>query len=1186
MANRGTRYTEILAEGRRQQQLDTQRRRLLDNINIQQQQQQEIIKQAAIEKEKEEKAIAKETAQEAEATATKEKDNLKAITMRSQTDAKPVATLTVVKPKEDAKPGAALTDIKQQEASMLDIGQGGLTRKGDGEAKALGDGDEPPMDPTQPGWYEYWSTHPLPPTEKPLEAPAEPGITITDTAGFDYPPPVGDITQVSLETQSLIDKIIAESGCTNQEALELVQHYLKAVRGEVDDLFTGNALLNRHPHLTHLLQAEFKGRAFNDITQNVPVIAFMDDEGKVTQVMLLKNEVAEKINGMTPEEQFKALKDLGVYPFEWEWGSWVGADGKQQGGVLTGDQIKIINKQGQAYAALYKAGAIGEKGSINLITAIEKGMSDDDILAVIGESDRARQSLADARKIIKDFENDLVRQPLMVQDAYKKGGYEAYIKAVTNYNQLQREITTYKELFLSSMNVNAGINRKATAYEKATYVLEDFKNADGSYDVIAALRAGLNAGTNAEQVKIIDAVEYLFGERDLKEIRDKWPGLFRAGGKEELEETGAYKQPSQFQVGYNEAVAALPAGLVGAAGYTKNTPMPQDDVLALIILGSIGTAGGITKIIKNFTSENERPPSLGDIYVGSGNSLMPLKWSNIPGTEGTITDKIPQFVPFKEQIKIVPRPVEFESIPFNTPDAKDYIEEFLFTKDRVILWWPTPYTQKAADDYIVAYENVVKATQETNKKAGTLEIPVNYNKILEEANASKRMQIFEEINRVITAELSKAKALSLIRKDIKLDQYIRDLNSLSVAHQEYLMKYRIWQNAWKSYVKAIDPKPIKGALTHVDKATLAAASLLTPSETPPVTKLKRGWVKDVESEVDKKYHTELEEKQANKQKVLQGVKDRAVADYKSELKKLLGTQGITFTSDELQRAQDMAREYATGIALQTLTLPLTKPTTITKLAVKEAVGEAINEIEETETAELTATAELTTQKKKKKPDSDDTDKKKREYLEGVPGFIARRRGALGGRQKPKAPLPTASDKDKRAYLAKVKEFKSMPNGKREGQDVWLVNYYPYGTKDRMVLLGAKPEGATLARGKGSLQKTAILLKGKPPEKPIHEDTGAVDDVITAQGKDIKVTSRRDKSVKIKAKPRQLKTAPANTKLIKKSETPQAINAKELKQKELKEKKLKPSRSGIVKVRTFDIGGGIEIDKTGRGHIKL
>jgi len=110
------------------------------------------------------------------------------------------------------------------------------------------------------------------------------------------------------------------------------------------------------------------------------------------------------------------------------------------------------------------------------------------------------------------------------------------------------------------------------------------------------------------------------------------------------------------------------------------------------------------------------------------------------------------------------------------------------------------------------------------------------------------------------------------------------------------------------------------------------------------------------------------------------------------------------------------------------------------------------------------------------------------------------------------PALNAPDEEKRSYLEKVEGFVARRRGALQGKSVWRVNYYPYGKSDEMVVLGPAPKGAKLATGKGSVARSATLLKGIPPKKPIYSDTGAVDDIISADGKRIIIQSVQDKNI--------------------------------------------------------------------------
>lgn len=118
--------------------------------------------------------------------------------------------------------------------------------------------------------------------------------------------------------------------------------------------------------------------------------------------------------------------------------------------------------------------------------------------------------------------------------------------------------------------------------------------------------------------------------------------------------------------------------------------------------------------------------------------------------------------------------------------------------------------------------------------------------------------------------------------------------------------------------------------------------------------------------------------------------------------------------------------------------------------------------------------------------------------------------------KQRIPIPKSSEPNeikKREFLGNVQGLIARRRGELNGKSVWLVDYYPYGDNNKMVLMGEPPKGAQPARGKGSLQESATLLFGVPPNKALYRDTGAVDDILTAYGNRILVKSVKDSKYK-------------------------------------------------------------------------
>jgi hypothetical protein len=173
-----------------------------------------------------------------------------------------------------------------------------------------------------------------------------------------------------------------------------------------------------------------------------------------------------------------------------------------------------------------------------------------------------------------------------------------------------------------------------------------------------------------------------------------------------------------------------------------------------------------------------------------------------------------------------------------------------------------------------------------------------------------------------------------------------------------------------------------------------------------------------------------------------------------------------------------------------------------------------------------------------KPDKNAPDKKKQEFLAGVKGIVARRRGELNGK-----PL-------------------------------YLVNYYPYGEKDKLVMF-EKPDGVKEASGPGSVQASATLIRGVGPSKPIFSNTGAVDDIIsTDKGNKIKIEHVHDTEAE------KHKNTTKNTDNDKEIKGSSDEERQKRRQERLAKNMMRPEKM-------VDGGDGIVYNpKTGKGHLKL
>lgn len=121
------------------------------------------------------------------------------------------------------------------------------------------------------------------------------------------------------------------------------------------------------------------------------------------------------------------------------------------------------------------------------------------------------------------------------------------------------------------------------------------------------------------------------------------------------------------------------------------------------------------------------------------------------------------------------------------------------------------------------------------------------------------------------------------------------------------------------------------------------------------------------------------------------------------------------------------------------------------------------------------------------------------------------------------PSKGASDEEKRKFLEEVPGFTARRRGELNEEDVWRIRYFPYGKGDKLVIVGEPPPGVKIARGKGSVKRSATVVKGIGPTRRIYTDTGAVDDIIIPTGeKSVTVRSVKDTTV---SEPRPRVTPP-------------------------------------------------------------
>jgi hypothetical protein len=141
---------------------------------------------------------------------------------------------------------------------------------------------------------------------------------------------------------------------------------------------------------------------------------------------------------------------------------------------------------------------------------------------------------------------------------------------------------------------------------------------------------------------------------------------------------------------------------------------------------------------------------------------------------------------------------------------------------------------------------------------------------------------------------------------------------------------------------------------------------------------------------------------------------------------------------------------------------MTKPAEATKTQTAVKTAEATKAAEQTKTAEQEKEAEQTQEQEriKLKLPKKEQDQVNRQRLQQADGAVIRRQGAL------------------------------------HGKDVWHVITYPYRpVKDEFTIVGEPPPGAKIVRGPGSGYASPTMLYGRPPDKPVTMEGGAVDPTL-------------------------------------------------------------------------------------------
>jgi hypothetical protein len=995
--------------------------------------------------------------------------------------------------------------------------------------------------------------------------------------GVYVPPKYTGFDQPSQATQDLLKKIIKETGCTLEEAMGAISHVVNGteINGKVFQGQQGNALINRYPKLLSLIGNNAKGIVWKDFKKGVPMIATQENttaSGKPTgeyseTLVVLSFDDAEKISKLSPAEQFAALKAKGIYPSSWEYEVFVNKSGGTAGNIFR----QTLNQE-RAMTALNKAGVLDRNGSLIIEKAAEKNLWNavkqsghfggayeqwiktniktdaylNSILEKKGEDVAIgawlkRQTDLKAirdRWVKRNIKSDEYLNRLLIREGETEA-IKAYKKRYADLNKISQRafdkwINNEAPNNLRIAYETGGIEgyNKAVASLKqqtnnALELMEPYKTQDGKYRVYNALN---DASTYAsyghdpdrfeKQDAMINAVKLLFEKKELERIT-KYQTWLLTGRNMSIKDEGGGGVIDDF---WRNAQAAIPAGLVVTAGYTKQTPIPQDDLIALIVLTAVGGTAAIIDAVKKHRAKTGAAPSVNNIaYIDNYNNLKILDPINVNPKIQTVLDKIQ----LTQDKKIFSEPLgggkTFTDEELSGNTGSRYSKPFEVFKEGISTVVPqnvkgiylvsTPTTKTGIEDLAVVRAELLKAEEKVKANIPeTITTSINWDKILnrdlqkrhlkEKYSSSgnpRRASALEASRKVQERLLARYRDEVLRASSISNKITQEQVKLFETAHQEYLRKLALWRAAWQSYVKSIDPTPIKGDVTPGVKAAIAesmlqdvkenAKEVVNPgdqqlSETELVNTVKTIYQESLQQALKSlsKSATKAQIQQALKTAQQQALKTAMRQMAKNQTKSQTKTQ----TKTQLQQAVKTALQQAVAQATATAIRTATKTATAEKTSTTELPDEL--------TTELTTTTELTGGEGVKIPRPDNTapEKEKQKFLSGVKGIVARRRGLF-----------------------------------------YLVDFYPYGPKDKMVTKTA-PRGIKPATGKGSLNKSATLLYGIPPSKPLFRDTGAVDDIITVKNKKVSVKSVKDPDVNRKRR------IPKPFKLPKEIEQPDGI----------------------------------------------
>lgn len=388
---------------------------------------------------------------------------------------------------------------------------------------------------------------------------------------------------------------------------------------------------------------------------------------------------------------------------------------------------------------------------------------------------------------------------------------------------------------------------------------------------------------------------------------------------------------------------------------------------------------------------------------------------------------------------------------------------------------------------------------------------------------------------VISRSEAEAAARSTGKSIQDIEEILRRVGNDRQAFNREIANLRQRKAAFDEIDRAVKELESKSKKTTTSKRKVSRRSM--PSMTyKQRAKITRERIQEnIKTRLKKLQQRErLKASKENREKLSQRIKERQAKEpapnalpatgILAKEKVAANTKSITDTKLAAQQSTKTLTSPKTRAITRTIPKELTETSTETDQKPARAFSEsrATQNIQDAETSPTTRSLPLkdTSFKEKTKPPAvDKPPEKTKPPTDKTPDKIKDDGDDIRKRIRFAPPSSNASDDEKRQFLQGVEGLVARKRGNPKGGGMWLVDFYPYGPTDKMVIRGKPPAGAKDASGKGSLDKSATLIRGIAPKQPIRRDTGAVDDIIygISNRKGIAVRSVRDYNSRVRVK---------------------------------------------------------------------